>query len=1040
VAELTASSDRTPTVTTDGSGVVTSLRTAPGHPIDRSAGVRPSSGAELSARGLAREHGAAFGLRKGDAELRTTATLPAAGGLEVVRFNQTVGDVPVLGADLVVTVRPDGETISVGSTVTTATPSTTTPEVTARQAADTARAATARAEKLAKNAELTVATPELAMFDPAVFGAPGRPGLRAVWRAKVTGEFRTGPVAADVLVDARNGQVTLYANALHAALDRQVCDHKAQPVAYPGFGVDERGYYCPVDLTLGAAVPDGVVAATEGKFMAGVHADVRNAYTFAADTYDFYSTLFGRDSIDDNGMPIRSSVRYCPEDSAGGASCFENAYWDGQQMVYGPGYAGADDVVAHELTHGITQNTSNLYYWYQAGSINESMSDVFGEFVDLTNGADGRGRQTAWEMGEDIPGGAIRSMSNPAKFGDPATMTATQYRGGMADSGGVHSNSGVGNYAAYLIATKLGAGGKGISKAAHLYYQTLLTLPSGADYADLAGTLQTSCASLVGQTRPALKVASGDPATVTFDAADCTVVGNAIATTRMTTEPTRPDASAPDVPRCPDGSAVAETLFSDDMENPASGNWSLDTPADVLDATTAYYTAATSPDGSSYAHSGQTSIVGLSSESATTAPDLTVGRAQATTPITIPAGKRTYLWFAHADGLTDEGNGAGIDGGRVSAEFTGAAGTSLVDLGSLQAPAVNGYNSALHDLDGGPAFSGDSHGYVSSRFELTELAGRSVKPTFDLVGNSLGYSDWFLDDVAVYTCTGVAPGRPTAVNAKPAGADGATISWTRPDWAGDSGLRDYTVDVTPAVPGFPQTAAADATGAAAPALVAGTPYTFTVTANAVDGTAGTPVTTTLLPTGTTITNSPTTVIYAQRTTLTGTVTRPGTATPVGAVSVLVEGRSKGTTAWGTVATVKSASTGAWTTSHVPFRNYEYRATPLAGPGAWAGTPSAARVQNVAWKVNASFAASTIRVGQTATMRVSVAPGKLARFELQRRVGNAWVVVQRKNSTSKGTAYLAAKHTKAGSFTYRVVVNGDTRYVITASSARALRVR
>ncbi|HEV7755667.1 MAG TPA: M4 family metallopeptidase [Mycobacteriales bacterium] len=1037
VAELKASSDRTPSVTTDRSGVVRSVRTTPGHPIDRPTGVRRGASAEFSARGLAKEHGAAFGLTGGGTELRTTATLPAAGGLEVVRFNQTMNDVPVLGADFVVTVRPDGETVSVGSTVTTATPATTTPKVTARQAAATARAVTLRTESLSKDAALTVGTPELAMFDPAVFGAPGRPGVRPVWRTKVTGTSRSGPLAADVLVDARANRVVLYANALHTALSRQVCDHKQVRVGSPPGTVDGPGYYCPANRAFGAKVPYGVVAAVEGRF--GTDTDVKNAYRFAATTHFFYKKLFNRDSIDGNGMQIRSSVRFCPPDGGSGASCYRNAAWDGEQMVYGPGFASGDDVVAHELTHGVTQHTSNLYYWYQSGSINESMSDVFGEFVDLTDGTDGRGRQTAWEMGEDVPGGAIRSMSNPAKFGDPATMTASQYRGDYDDSGGVHSNSGVGNRAAYLIATGLGGGGTGISKAAQIYYLTLQNLSSGADYADLARTLQASCAALAGQTFPAVKAASSDPATVTFAAGDCAAVDSAIAATQMTTGPTRPNAAAPEAPRCPDGAAPATTLFSDDMENPNSGNWTLTTPADPNDATTAYYRAETS-DGSSYAHSGQTSLIGMSSEiwtsSETEAPGpAAAGRAQTTSSIAIPASGRTFLWFAHSDRLLDGGAGSGTDGGRVLAAYTTAGIPTTVDLGA-DGVGANGYNDLARD--GERAFSGDSHGYVSSRFEVTSLAGRAIKPTFDLVGDTAGYSDWYLDDVEVYTCAGPTPGKVTGVQAAPATATAVTLGWNAPDWAGDSGLRDYTVDVAPAVPGFPKTVTGDTTSVTG--LAETTAYRFTVTANAVDGTAGAPTGTDVVPTAATLKSSASTVVYGQRATLSGTVTRPGTATGVGAVTVLVERRPPHTADWTRVATARSVSTGAWAVPVLPTRGYEYQATPQAGPGAWAGTASADITQKVAWKINASFVTATIKRGQTAQMRVSLSPGRYAQLELQRRVGTRWVVIQRKKSTSKGTAVLTVKHTKAGRFAYRVVARGDAYLVITGSAARGLIVK
>ena len=89
-------------------------------------------------------------------------------------------------------------------------------------------------------------------------------------------------------------------------------------------------------------------------------------------------------------------------------------------MVYGDGFAAADDVVGHELTHGVTDFSSQLFYFYQSGAMNESFSDIWGEFVDLTNGAGNDSPGVRWLMGEDIPvGGAIRDMQNPPAFGDP---------------------------------------------------------------------------------------------------------------------------------------------------------------------------------------------------------------------------------------------------------------------------------------------------------------------------------------------------------------------------------------------------------------------------------------------------------------------------------------------------------------------------------------------------------------------------------------------------------------------------------------------
>ena len=120
-------------------------------------------------------------------------------------------------------------------------------------------------------------------------------------------------------------------------------------------------------------------------------------------------------------MQLVSTIDFCPDRTS---NCpYENAFWDGAQMVYGDGFATADDVVGHELTHGVTEFSSHLFYYQQSGAINESMSDVFGEYIDLVNGAGTDTPAVRWLMGEDIPGfGAIRDMENPPAFGDPDRM------------------------------------------------------------------------------------------------------------------------------------------------------------------------------------------------------------------------------------------------------------------------------------------------------------------------------------------------------------------------------------------------------------------------------------------------------------------------------------------------------------------------------------------------------------------------------------------------------------------------------------------
>jgi len=222
---------------------------------------------------------------------------------------------------------------------------------------------------------------------------------------------------------------------------------------------------------------------------------VNEAYDNAGTTWDFYNKIFGRESVDDHGKALVSSVHYGED--------YDNAFWDTRQMVYGDGdrvlfqrFTSALDVVAHELTHGVTQFTAQLAYQDQQGALNESMSDVFGSMVKqwaLGQTVD----EADWLIGAAImapgfQGRALRDMANPGTAYDDQRLGKDPQPGHMrdyvqtdSDNGGVHINSGIPNRAFVLAAKAIG--GKSWDTAGKIWYHTLTERLTGtADFAKCA--------------------------------------------------------------------------------------------------------------------------------------------------------------------------------------------------------------------------------------------------------------------------------------------------------------------------------------------------------------------------------------------------------------------------------------------------------------------------------------------------------------------------------------------------------------------------
>jgi Zn-dependent metalloprotease len=235
---------------------------------------------------------------------------------------------------------------------------------------------------------------------------------------------------------------------------------------------------------------------------------VDQAYDGLGDTFDFYLKVYDRNSIDNAGLPLLASVHF--------GNNYDNAFWNGQQMVFGDGdnnlftgFTGATDVIGHELTHGVTGSEANLTYQGQSGALNESISDVFGSMVKQYK-LKQTSAQADWLIGagilaKGINGVALRSMKAPGtafndpklgKDNQPATMA--KYVHTAEDNGGVHTNSGIPNHAFYLAAIALG--GNSWEKAGRIWYDTLVdqNLKANASFATFANLTITNAGGRYG--------------------------------------------------------------------------------------------------------------------------------------------------------------------------------------------------------------------------------------------------------------------------------------------------------------------------------------------------------------------------------------------------------------------------------------------------------------------------------------------------------------------------------------------------------------
>jgi len=700
-------------------------------------------------------YAAAFGAATGSeytvlAEPFTLNSAPSTA--TAVRYRQTLGGLPVYTGQLVVNVRGDGAATLMSGKVTSADVSTLklTPKMSAAVAGQSALTyVSVRYGVPVESLALTDAG--LWVYDPAIVkpGVSSADRAGVVWQAVVTS--RVGqPIRVVALVDAQRGTVRFAFNSIHAS--PQYGDWQSARAAGVNFGAGLIGPAASNALTL----PDGGVRVQgtadlatydtnnsdnlPGTFVCdesnlactnGADADADSAHTHANGTYDFYFDIHGRDSLNGLGLLLKSTVHL----SAG----YCNAFWSGEQMAYGDGCTGGsivtDDVVAHELTHGVTEFSSNLIYAYDSGAINESFSDVWGEYYDLSNGTAEDIPANRWVIGEEFTAGeGFRDMQDPTIHGDPDRVGSPNFWTDARDTGGVHINSGINNKAAYLMADGDTFNGQtitgiGLVKPLHIYYyvQTLLATET-TTYNELATYLNAACTALIGG-------AAG------ITAGDCTQVAKAV----LATEMALPSPHLPDSATVCDGGFAPSVLFSDDFENTTTSANRWTTAA--LKGKNAWTVSS-----SSFPLHGLRSMRADNVGGNTTTP-VSNSTSTMTTGITgLPAD--AYLYFSHQYVWEYDGwDGAVVqystNNGSTWTTFSNADMT-----GELYPGRANDESSI--PFAGLFAYTGDSFGEGSTRISLAALAGMNVKIRFYASSDeaySAGNPDgWWIDDVSIYTC------------------------------------------------------------------------------------------------------------------------------------------------------------------------------------------------------------------------------------------------------------------------------------------------
>ncbi|WP_456273137.1 M4 family metallopeptidase [Bacillus sp. AK031] len=445
-------------------------------------------------------------------------------GMTHVRFNQTKNGVPVEGAEIIVHYNANNEVTAVNGSHNPqieAGTLDTTPTVSVKKALETAKSSV--------NAPAVL--DQLPSSDLVIYPFEGKNYLAHKVNLSFLGDE---PGNWFVFVDAKSGEVIDQYNAIM---------HAEEIKTQKGVGTGVLGAHRQLHISRSKAEHEGTVfnladysheglegiitydyskgylevfSGNDASFKDDFDRPAVDAHYNSEKVYDYYLNEHGRNSLDDEGMPIQSVVHY--------GENYNNAFWNGTFMVYGDGdgefmvpLSAGLDVAAHEMAHGVTSNSAGLVYRFQSGALNEAFSDIFGALIDDSD----------WELGEDIMApaakadgrDALRSLSDPSRF--PVGAKYVEYGNGEGmypshmdeyydlprelDNGGVHINSSIINHAAYLTAQEIGR-----EKLGQIYYRALTVyLTPNSDFSHARKSIIQSAVDIYGEGSAEVSAAAG---------------------------------------------------------------------------------------------------------------------------------------------------------------------------------------------------------------------------------------------------------------------------------------------------------------------------------------------------------------------------------------------------------------------------------------------------------------------------------------------------------------------------------------------------